>query len=138
VTAVDVGHGQLHEKLKLDARVTSLEGLDARALTQGELVEPPSLIVIDVSFISLSLLLPHVLSLAAPRAELVALIKPQFEAGRGAVKRGVVRDEAVHAEVCARIAEAIASLGWRVEGVTPSPIEGGDGNREFLVHARRS
>ncbi len=93
--------------------------------------------MIDASFISLSLLLPHALSLAAPRAELVALIKPQFEAGRAAAKKGVVRDEAIHAHVCARIAEAIERLGWRNEGLAPSPIAGGDGNREFLICARR-
>jgi 23S rRNA (cytidine1920-2'-O)/16S rRNA (cytidine1409-2'-O)-methyltransferase len=137
VTAVDVGHGQLHERLKRDARVKSLEGLDARALVPAHLVERPSLIVIDASFISLSLLLPHTLSLGAPRAELVALIKPQFEAGRAAAKKGVVRDEAIHAQACARVVEAIERLGWRNEGLTPSPIAGGDGNREFLTCARR-
>jgi 23S rRNA (cytidine1920-2'-O)/16S rRNA (cytidine1409-2'-O)-methyltransferase len=136
VAAVDVGHGQLHEKIAKDARVTSLEGLDARALTLAHLQEPPSLVVIDASFISLSLLLPHVLGLAAPTAELVALVKPQFEAGRQAVKKGVVRDEAVHAQVCARIAQEVERLGWSVSGVVPSPIEGGEGNREFLLAAR--
>jgi 23S rRNA (cytidine1920-2'-O)/16S rRNA (cytidine1409-2'-O)-methyltransferase len=135
VVAVDVGHGQLHARLREDPRVTSLEGQDARSLTPAHLTEAPSLIVIDASFISLSVLLPHVLSLAAPRADLVALIKPQFEAGRAAVKKGVVRDEKIHAEVCARIEGEIEALGWRVSGITPSPIEGGDGNREFLVHA---
>ncbi|QGM94122.1 TlyA family RNA methyltransferase [Methylocystis rosea] len=135
VVAADVGHGQLHARLRADLRVTSLEGQDARTLTAAHLTEAPSLIVIDASFISLSVLLPHVLSLAAPRADLVALIKPQFEAGRAAVKKGVVRDEKIHAEVCARIEGEIEALGWRVSGVIPSPIEGGDGNREFLVHA---
>jgi 23S rRNA (cytidine1920-2'-O)/16S rRNA (cytidine1409-2'-O)-methyltransferase len=137
VVAVDVGHGQLHERLRGDLRVTSLEGQDARALTAAHLTEAPSLIVIDASFISLVALLPHVLSLAAPRADLVALIKPQFEAGRTAVKKGVVRDEKIHAQVCARMEREIKALGWRVAGVIPSPIEGGDGNREFLVHATR-
>jgi 23S rRNA (cytidine1920-2'-O)/16S rRNA (cytidine1409-2'-O)-methyltransferase len=137
VVAVDVGHGQLRERLKRDARVKSLEGLDARALIAAHLSEPPSLVVIDASFISLSLVLPNPLSLAAPHAELVALIKPQFEAGRSAVKKGVVRDAGVHEEVCSRIGAAIESLGWRVQGLTPSPIEGGDGNREFLICARR-
>ncbi|PPD05487.1 MAG: TlyA family rRNA (cytidine-2'-O)-methyltransferase [Methylocystis sp.] len=135
VVAADVGHGQLHARLRADRRVTSLEGQDARALTAAHLTEPPSLVVIDASFISLSVLLPHVLSLAAPRADLVALIKPQFEAGRAAVKKGVLRDEKIHAQVCARIEGEIEALGWRVSGVIPSPIEGGDGNREFLVHA---
>jgi len=138
VVAADVGHGQLHERLRGDPRVTSFEGQDARALTAAHLTEPPSLVVIDASFISLSVLLPQVLSLAAPGADLIALIKPQFEAGRAAVKKGVVRDEKIHAQVCARIEGEIEALGWRVSGVIPSPIEGGDGNREFLVHAARS
>lgn len=134
VVDVDVGHGQLHERLRADRRVTSLEGQDARALTAEHLIEPPSLIVIDASFISLSVLLPRVLSLAASRADLVALIKPQFEAGRAAVKKGIVRDETIHAQVCARIKEEIKALGWRVSGIIPSPIDGGDGNKEFLIH----
>jgi 23S rRNA (cytidine1920-2'-O)/16S rRNA (cytidine1409-2'-O)-methyltransferase len=138
VVAIDVGHGQLHARLRADLRVTSLEGQDARTLTAAHLTEAPSLIVIDASFISLSVLLPHVLSLAAPGADLLALIKPQFEAGRAAVKKGVVRDEKIHAQVCARIEGEIEALGWRVSGVIPSPIEGGDGNREFLIHAARS
>ena len=138
VVAVDVGHGQLHARLRGEPRVTSLEGQDARTLTPAHLTEAPSLIVIDASFISLAALLPKVLSLAAPRADLVALIKPQFEAGRAAVKKGVVRDEKIHAQVCARIEGEIGALGWRVSGVVPSPIEGGDGNREFLLHAARS
>lgn len=137
VVAVDVGRDQLHEKLRHDARVTSLESQDARTLTPAQLCEPPSLVVMDASFISLAALLPHVASLAAPAADLVALIKPQFEAGRAAVKKGVVRDEKIHAEVCARVQAEIEALGWRVAGVTGSPIEGGDGNREFLIHAAR-
>jgi 23S rRNA (cytidine1920-2'-O)/16S rRNA (cytidine1409-2'-O)-methyltransferase len=137
VAAVDVGHGQLHERLRADPRVTSLEGQDARALSAAHLAEAPSLIVIDASFISLAALLPQALSLAAPRADLVALIKPQFEAGRAASKKGVVRDEKIHAQVCASIEKEIEALGWQVHGVIPSPIEGGDGNREFLIHATR-
>ena len=137
VVAVDVGHGQLHERLKRDARVTSLEGQDARTLDGKRLSEAPSLVVIDASFISLSHLLPHVLALAAPDAELIALIKPQFEAGRAAIKKGVVRDEKIHAQICDRVRAEIESLGWRILGVTPSPIEGGDGNREFLIGAAR-
>lgn len=137
VVAVDVGHDQLHERLRADARVTSLEGQDARALTREHLAEAPSLIVIDASFISLALVLPPVLPLAAGGAELLALVKPQFEAGRKAAKKGVVRDEAIHAQVCARISAEVETLAWRVLGVIASPIEGGDGNREFLLHARR-
>ncbi|BBU63637.1 TlyA family rRNA (cytidine-2'-O)-methyltransferase [Methylosinus sp. C49] len=138
VVAVDVGHDQLHERLRRDARVASLEGLDARALTREHLAEPPSLIVIDASFISLALVLPPVLPLAAEGASLLALVKPQFEAGRRAGKKGVVRDEAIHAEVCARITTEVEALAWHVLGVIASPIEGGDGNREFLLHARRA
>ncbi|MFO1104217.1 MAG: TlyA family RNA methyltransferase [Methylocystis sp.] len=137
VVAVDVGHGQLHDRLRADSRVTSLEGQDARALTAAQLAEPPSLIVIDASFISLSVLLPQILSLAAPDADLIALIKPQFEAGRAAAKKGVVRDEKIHAQVCARAEKEIEALGWRVCGLTSSPIKGGDGNREFLIQANK-
>lgn len=137
VVAVDVGHDQLHEKLRRDPRVTSLEGQDARTLTRAQLPEAPALIVMDASFISLGALLPNVLSLAAPQATLVALIKPQFEAGRAANKKGVVRDDKVHADVCAKARADIEALGWRVADVIASPIEGGDGNREFLICAAR-
>jgi 23S rRNA (cytidine1920-2'-O)/16S rRNA (cytidine1409-2'-O)-methyltransferase len=137
VVAVDVGHDQLHQRLRADPRVTSLEGLDARALAAAHLGEAPSLIVVDASFISLALVLPPVLPLAAAGAELLALVKPQFEAGRKAGKKGVVRDEAVHAQVCARVSVEVETLRWRVLGVIASPIAGGDGNREFLLHARR-
>lgn len=133
VIAVDVGHDQLHEKLRRDPRVTSREGQDARSLTRAQLPEAPALIVMDASFISLGALLPNVLSLAAPEARLVALIKPQFEVGRALNRKGVVRDDKAHAEVCARARRDIEALGWRVCGLTPSPIEGGDGNREFLI-----
>jgi 23S rRNA (cytidine1920-2'-O)/16S rRNA (cytidine1409-2'-O)-methyltransferase len=134
---VDVGRDQLHEKLRRDPRVTSLEGQDARVLSASQLDEAPSLIVVDASFISLSALLPRALPLAAAGADLVALIKPQFEAGRAAAKKGVVRDEKVHARVCEKARADIEALGWRVAGLVASPIEGGDGNREFLVHAAR-
>lgn len=138
VVAVDVGHDQLHERLRRDARVTSMEGQDARTLTAAQLPEPPPIIVMDASFISLGALLPNVLSLAAPEARLVALIKPQFEVGRALNRKGVVRDEKAHAEVCAKARDDIEALGWRVLGLTPSPIDGGDGNREFLICAANS
>lgn len=137
VVAVDVGHGQLHPRVASEARVTSREGLDARDLTPELLGGAPDLLVIDASFISLTLLLPVLLRLAAPHATLVALIKPQFEAGRAALKKGVVKDEAAQTAACAKIAQEIERLGWRTLGLAPSPIAGGDGNREFLIAARR-
>jgi 23S rRNA (cytidine1920-2'-O)/16S rRNA (cytidine1409-2'-O)-methyltransferase len=142
VVAVDVGHDQLHASLRGDARVLSLEATDARTLTPALLAQhgtgtAPSLVVCDASFISLKLVLPAALALCGPGADLVALIKPQFEAGRGRVRKGIVRDAAVHAEVCTTIAAWLAELGWQVKGVVPSPIDGGDGNREFLVAATR-
>jgi 23S rRNA (cytidine1920-2'-O)/16S rRNA (cytidine1409-2'-O)-methyltransferase len=137
VVAVDVGSGQLHPRIAQDPRVTSYEKLDARALEAAHLAEPPSLVVCDASFISLALLLQRPLSLAAKEATLVALIKPQFESGRGAGKKGVVRDAAAHEAACAKIAAAVRRLGWRVAGITPSPIDGGEGNREFLICGQR-
>jgi 23S rRNA (cytidine1920-2'-O)/16S rRNA (cytidine1409-2'-O)-methyltransferase len=136
--AIDVGRGQLHPTLAADPRVVSIEATDIRALDPAALPEPPSLVVIDVSFISLKLVLPAVLALAAPDCRLVTLIKPQFEAGRDRVKKGVVRDSQVHAAVCDDIAAFVRSRGCTVEAVFPSPIEGGDGNREFLIVARRA
>jgi 23S rRNA (cytidine1920-2'-O)/16S rRNA (cytidine1409-2'-O)-methyltransferase len=138
VYAVDVGHGQLHESLKSDARVVSLEGCDARGLTRATIPEPVSAIVADVSFISLRKALGPCLALAAPDAWLVALVKPQFEAGREHVTAGrhrarsAARQRAVD-EVTAWLAE---QDGWRIAGVIPSPILGGSGNEEFLLGAR--
>ncbi len=137
VTCVDVGHGQLHPTISDDRRVKSLEKRDARTLSADDLPAPPQVIVGDVSFISLEKILPPVLALAAPRAEAVFLIKPQFEVGPELVKKGIVRDEAAQKAACEKIAALVESLGWRVLGVIPSPIEGGDGNREFLLGARR-
>ncbi|MBI3703223.1 MAG: TlyA family RNA methyltransferase [Rhizobiales bacterium] len=135
VIAVDVGRGQLHESLRARPEVVSLEETDIRTLSPALLGEAPDLVVIDVSFISLKQVAPAALALAKTPAQLVALIKPQFEAGRARVKKGVVRDTAVHAAVCDDIVEFVASLGWRVLGVIPSPIQGGDGNAEFLLGA---
>ena len=139
IFAVDVGQGQLHTKLRADHRVVSLEQTDARILDTSLIPEAPSLVVCDASFISLKLVLPKALELAAPNAFLVALIKPQFEAGREAVRegKGVVRDEAIHQAVCDDLAKWLAATGWSVLGITPSPIEGGDGNREFLIGAQK-
>jgi 23S rRNA (cytidine1920-2'-O)/16S rRNA (cytidine1409-2'-O)-methyltransferase len=137
VIAVDVGRGQLHPDIAGDPRVTSREATDARGLRPSDLPQPPQLVTCDVSFISLVLVLPAVLPLAAPDAKLVALIKPQFEAGPAHVVKGIVRDPVIHEDVCARIDALIRSLSWRVEGLIPSPIAGGDGNREFLIGASR-
>ena len=137
VYAVDVGHGQLHPRLRSDPAVVSLEGTDIRKLDPGRLPEPPEFAAVDVSFISLKLVLPALDRLMHTPASLIALIKPQFEAGREHVKKGIVRDAAVHQAVCEEIAVFAASLGWEVAGIIPSPIEGGEGNKEFLLGAQR-
>jgi 23S rRNA (cytidine1920-2'-O)/16S rRNA (cytidine1409-2'-O)-methyltransferase len=139
VHAVDVGHGQLAWKLRSDPRVVVHEKTNARHLAAGAVGGLVGALVCDASFIGLRTLLPAPLALCAPGAWAVALIKPQFEAGQDQVgSKGVVRDPAVHAEVCAMIAAWWAGLpGWRVIGVEPSPITGPEGNREFLIAARR-
>jgi 23S rRNA (cytidine1920-2'-O)/16S rRNA (cytidine1409-2'-O)-methyltransferase len=137
VYAVDVGSGQLHPKLRGNSRVFSLEQTDIRKLTAAQLDPPQDLVCIDVSFIPLRLVLPAVLALAAPAAQLVVLIKPQFEAGPEHNKKGIVRDLAVHQTVCSDIEAFVTSLGCRILGVIPSPIEGGSGNLEFLLGAAR-
>ena len=137
VYAVDVGHGQLHESLRGRPEIVSSEQTDIRTLSAAQLNEPPDLVTVDVSFISLKLALPPALALAKPPAQLIALIKPQFEAGRAQAKKGIVRDPAVHAAVCDDISAFVASLGWRVLGIIPSPIAGGDGNTEFLLGAAK-
>jgi len=142
IYALDVGHGQLHPRIAADPRVVALEGINVRAIPRGQvrgLVPPVDWITADLSFISLEKALPAALALARPGAVLVALIKPQFEAGRAAIgKGGIVRDGAVHAAVCARIRAWLEAQGWQVTGEAASPIEGGDGNREFLIAARKS
>jgi 23S rRNA (cytidine1920-2'-O)/16S rRNA (cytidine1409-2'-O)-methyltransferase len=137
VYAVDVGHGQLHPSLLADPRVISLEGLDARAVSREHIPEEISLIVADLSFIGLAKALPPGLRLLEPGGDLVVLIKPQFEAGPRASKDGVIRDAALQIEIAERVAAEIADLGMDIRGLIPSPIEGGDGNREFLLHARK-
>ncbi len=139
VYAVDVGYGQLADSLRNDSRVTVLERTNARHLTAAHVPEPVDLIVCDASFIGLRTVLPAALALAAPGARLVALIKPQFEAGRGRVgKGGIVRDASVHEEVCATIRDWLAAAAWPVTGLVESPITGRDGNTEFLIAARRA
>lgn len=138
VYAVDVGTAQLHPSLHADPRIVSLEQTDIRTLDPVRLDPEPGLVVIDVSFISLKLVLPAAFKLAAKPAQLAALIKPQFEAGRAQLKKGIVRDETVRRAVCDDIAALAASLGGDVIGVIPSPIEGGDGNVEYLIGIRIS
>jgi 23S rRNA (cytidine1920-2'-O)/16S rRNA (cytidine1409-2'-O)-methyltransferase len=137
VYAIDVGTNQLAWKLRTDPRVISMEKTNIRDVTRAEVPEPIELIVCDASFIGLRTALPAALSLAAPGAHLVALIKPQFEVGKGRVgKGGIVRDAALHAEVSTTISDWLAAQpGWRVLGVTDSPIEGAEGNKEFLIAA---
>lgn len=138
VVAVDTGRQQLHGRLRADERVTSLEGTDIRRLEPASLPAQPELIVIDVSFISLRLILPAVTALAAPRAHLVTLVKPQFEVGKALIgKGGIVRDQEAARMACDGIAQALAEAGWRVSHRLDSPIAGGDGNREFLLVAER-
>lgn len=139
VYAVDVGHGQLAWKLRQDPRVIVHERMNARHLSREQIPEPIDVIVCDASFIGLATVLAAPLALAGTRAALIALIKPQFEAGREHVgKRGVVRDRLVQAEVCDRAAAWLATQpGWRVIGVVESPVLGPEGNREFLLYARR-
>lgn len=139
VYAVDVGHGQLHETLRKHPRVVSMEGQDARELTRLLVPDPVEAIVADVSFVSLRQVLPVPLGLAARCCWLVALVKPQFEAGRGAVgKRGVVRDEDAQKRSTADVAAFLEAAGWRVVGAIPSPLPGKEGNTEWLVGAMRS
>lgn len=136
VYAVDVGRDQLHSSLRQRPEVIAIEATDIRKLDPTRFEALPELVTVDVSFIPLKLVLPAALALARPVADAVVLIKPQFEAGPDHVKKGVVRDPAVHERVCADVRDLIASLGWTARGVIPSPIAGGDGNHEFLIAAR--
>ena len=134
VYAVDVGYGQLAWSLRTDPRVINLERTNIRNLRREALAEQPDLAVIDASFISLSIVLPATLALLTPAAIIVALIKPQFEVGKGAVgKGGVVRDADQHAQVVSKIRTLAEQSGCRVVGVTESPILGPKGNKEFLI-----
>ena len=136
VYAVDVGRGQLHPKVAADPKVVNLEATDARALTPALIRQPPGLIVTDVSFISLAKALPAALALAEPGADLVALVKPQFEVGRGNVgKGGIVSDDAARRGALEEAKAFFEASGWPVRATADSPIEGGDGNREYLIWA---
>lgn len=140
IFAVDVGHGQFDPSIAKDPRVISMERTNARDLSAKSIPEAPEAIVADLSFISLKLALPKALELAAPNAWIVALVKPQFEVGKANIgKGGIVRDEAMQEAALAGIAAWLPSnAGWSVTGSIPSPVKGGDGNREFLLAARKT
>ena len=138
VFAVDVGLGQLHARLAADPRVINLERTDARSLTTDIILDVPQLIVCDASFIGLAKVLPAALDLASAGADLITLIKPQFEAERpGLGKKGVVKDAKVHAAAVASVSSWLEKVGWNVQATTESPITGGDGNVEYLLWATK-
>jgi 23S rRNA (cytidine1920-2'-O)/16S rRNA (cytidine1409-2'-O)-methyltransferase len=138
VVALDVGHGQLDWRLRNDERVVVIERFNARNLTLADLPGPVDIITIDVSFISLRQILPAVTLVIRAGADIVALVKPQFEAGRTEVRKGIIRDPAVHARVIEEVTAAGAEVGLSRVAMTPSPITGQKGNIEFLVHFRPS
>lgn len=137
VVALDVGHGQLHERLRNDPRVTNLERCNVRGADLAIIEGPVDIIVGDLSFISLTLVIPTLVGLCQPGAPMVLLVKPQFEAGRREADRGrgVITDPAVHERVRTEVADALEAAGCEVRAWTESPITGADGNVEFLVHA---
>jgi 23S rRNA (cytidine1920-2'-O)/16S rRNA (cytidine1409-2'-O)-methyltransferase len=139
VYAVDVGQGQLDASLRADGRVVVMEKTNARQLPADAFPDPPGLATLDVSFISLEKVLPSVFTVLTPDGEAVALVKPQFEIGKGLVgKGGVVRDAAHHRMVISRVARFCVLRGWHVRGVTASPLRGPKGNREFFLHLTRA
>jgi len=138
VVALDVGHGQLDWRLRNDPRVVVIEKMNARHLTREALPGPVDIVTIDVSFISLSKILPVVPPLLTDDADVVALVKPQFEAGRAEVRKGIIRDREVHDRVLAEVAAAATEVGLTPVASTPSPVTGQKGNVEFLMHFRRS
>jgi len=136
VVALDVGHNQLDWAIRSDPRVVVVERFNARRLTAADLPAPVDVVCIDVSFISLRLILPAVPPLLRPGADVIALVKPQFEAGRTEVGRGVIRDPAIHARVVDEVSAAAAAVGLTPRATTPSPITGQKGNVEFFLHLR--
>ncbi len=139
VYAVDVGWGQLHARLRGDPRVVLRERVNARLLSRAEIPEEASLLVADLAFISLTLVLPAAVPLLGPSADVLVLVKPQFEAARGEVGRGgIVRDDGVRSRAVARVEESAAALGLERRGTAPSPITGADGNVEYLAAFRRN
>ena len=139
VFAVDVGQGQMHPKVSADPRVVNLEKTDARSLDDDLIPETPGLIVCDASFIGLAKVLPAALALAGEDADLIALVKPQFEGDgpKDSGKKGVVKDPQAHLEAVRRVSDWLTTVGWAVQATAESPITGGDGNIEFLLWARR-
>lgn len=136
VVALDVGHGQLDWRLRTDPRVVVVEHFNARHLTPADVPSPVDIVTIDVSFISLRHIVPVVPPLLRPGADVVALVKPQFEAGRDEVRKGIIHDEAIRARVLEEVAAASAAVGLRPVASTPSPITGQKGNVEWLLHLR--
>lgn len=138
VYAIDVGHGQLDPRLRADPRVIAREKCNARALRREDFGEAMDMVTVDVAFVSATLLLPALVPLLRPGGAMVILVKPQFEVGRARIgKRGVVRDEAARAAALARVRQAAEAVGLKPRGAIPSPILGGEGNREFLLWAER-
>jgi 23S rRNA (cytidine1920-2'-O)/16S rRNA (cytidine1409-2'-O)-methyltransferase len=137
ITAIDVGQGQFHTRLRRDPRITLFEGQDARNVTLEHIPQKVDLIVVDVSFISLRLVLPALTPFLKEKGQLIALIKPQFEAGRAELKKGIIRNPAIHAKVRRELEAFIIDLSFQSSGLIESPLLGGDGNREFLIHATR-
>lgn len=138
VVSLDVGHGQFDWTLRQDPRVVVMEHFNARHLALADLPGQVDIVVIDVSFISLRHIFPVIPPVLRPDADIVALVKPQFEAGRDEVRKGIIRDEAIHARVLAEVSAAATELGLARVAATPSPITGQKGNVEFLLHLRRS
>jgi 23S rRNA (cytidine1920-2'-O)/16S rRNA (cytidine1409-2'-O)-methyltransferase len=136
VVALDVGHGQIDWKLRNDPRVIVIEHFNARHLTPSDLPGPVDVVTIDVSFISLRQILPVVPPLLRPDADVIALVKPQFEAGRAEIRKGIIRDDAVQARVVEEVSAAAREVGLNPVASTPSPITGAKGNVEFLLHLR--
>jgi 23S rRNA (cytidine1920-2'-O)/16S rRNA (cytidine1409-2'-O)-methyltransferase len=137
VYAVDVGRGQLHPRLSQRPEIVSFPQTDIRRLDRAALAQPPNFVVVDVSFVSLKLVLPAALRLSRSPVRLLALVKPQFEAGRRHLKKGIVRDAEVRRAACEDLTSFVVSLGWAVAGIAPSVLPGRDGNREFFLAARR-
>ncbi|HEY1747898.1 MAG TPA: TlyA family RNA methyltransferase [Xanthobacteraceae bacterium] len=137
IFAVDVGHGQLHASLRARSEIVSLEKTDIRSLKPSQLTEQPDLATVDVSFISLKLVLLAIGTLLQSAATIVALIKPQFEVARRDAKKGIVRSPAARTAACLEVTTSLTEQGWRVSEPMPSPISGGDGNIEYFVEAER-